>query len=303
MAELKIGMIGLDTSHVVAFAKCFNKPDHAEHIAGGRVTVAYPGVASADFDLSHSRLGGFTKQLLEDYSVEMVYSPEAVAEQVDLVFIMSVDGRVHRDLFSKTVKYKRPTFIDKPFAVSSWDAEDMVRLAKENHIPLMSCSSLRYAHTLTEALAENGDEFGAIVGCDVFGPMAIQPTQPGLFWYGIHTVEMVNRIMGRGCIEAKATTNADQDLITLTFRDGRMAQIRGLRKGHSKFGCTIHREKTTQFVNASDVKRSYYSSLLEAIMKSLPNGKSDVELGDTLEIVKIIEAANKSRGNGQAVRA
>jgi predicted dehydrogenase len=301
MADLKIGMIGLDTSHVVAFAKCFNKPEHAEHLAGARVTVAYPGIASTDFDLSHGRLAGFTKQLMEDYSVEMVDSAEAVAEQADLLFIMSVDGRVHRDLFSKTVKYKRPTFIDKPFAVSSADAEAMVQLAKENSIPLMSCSSLRYAHTLTEALAEKGEDFGAIVGCDVFGPMAIQPTQPGLFWYGIHTVEMVNRIMGRGCVEVKATANSDQDVIALTFRDGRMAQIRGLRKGHSKFGCTIHREKTMQFVNASDVKRSYYFSLLEAIMKSLPQGKSDVDPAETLEIVKIIEAGNSSRESGKAV--
>jgi predicted dehydrogenase len=302
MADLKIGMIGLDTSHVVAFAKCFNKPDHAEHIWGARLTVAYPGVGSADFDLSHERLPGFTKQLLEDYSVEMVDSPEAVAKQVDLLFIMSVDGRVHREMFARTVPFKRPTFIDKPFAVSLSDAQEIVRLAKENHVPLMSCSSLRYAHTLTEAIAQHGEGFGAIVGCDVFGPMAIQPTQPGLFWYGIHSVEMVNRIMGRGCVEVKATKNAEHDLITLTFSDGRIASIRGLRKGHSKFGCTIHREKTMQFVNASDVKRSYYSSLLEAIMKSLPHGKSDVETEDTLEIVKIIEACNKSRESGQVER-
>ncbi|HEX8520845.1 MAG TPA: Gfo/Idh/MocA family oxidoreductase [Tepidisphaeraceae bacterium] len=297
MTELKIGMIGLDTSHAPAFAKCFNKSGHPEHIPGARITVGYPG-GSKDFELSISRVEGFTKQLRDDFHVRIVDSPEAVAEQSDLVFIMSCDGRVHRDLFARTAKFKRPTFIDKPMATSVTGAEEIIRIARENNIPLMSCSSLRYAHTLTEALAQNDQ--GAIVGCDVFGPMAIQPTQPGLFWYGVHCVEMVNRIMGRGCTEVKARTNADHDLISLQFQDGRIASIRGLRKGHHKFGCTIHREKEMQFVNASDVQRSYYSSMLQAIMQSLPEGKTDVPADDTLEIIRIIEAANASRESGKS---
>src|SRR6266536_3965737 len=146
MPDLKIGMIGLDTSHVVAFAKCFNKPDHAEHIPGGKITVAFPG-GSPDFDLSINRVQGFTKQLTEDFGVKLADSPEAVAEQVDLLFIMSVDGRVHREQFARTAKSRRPTFIDKPFTTGLADAEEIFRLAREHYVPVMSCSSLRYAHT------------------------------------------------------------------------------------------------------------------------------------------------------------
>ncbi len=299
MAQLKIGMIGLDTSHVPAFAHCLNHDDHPEHIPGGRIVVAYPG-GSPDFDVSATRVEGFTRQLREEYGVKMVDTPEDVARAVDLLFIMSCDGRVHPELFKRTVPFKRPTFIDKPFAVSLAAAREMFHLAEENQVPLMSCSSLRYAHTLIEALDQQGEELGAIVGCDVFGPMALFPSQPGLFWYGIHSVEMVNRIMGRGCVQARAATNADNDLITLTFADGRMALVRGLRKAHAKFGCTIHRTKTMQFVNAADMKRSYYATMLEAIMRTLPNGTSDVDAQDTLEIIRIIEAANRSRQTGQA---
>lgn len=296
MSDLKIGMIGLDTSHAPAFARCFNQSDHAEHIPGAKITVGFPG-GSKDFDLSINRVEGFTKQLRDNFGVQIVDSPEAVAEQADLVFIMTCDGRVHHDLFARTVKFKKPTFIDKPLTTSLGDARAIMDLAQQNKVPVMSCSSLRYAHTLTEALAQDVD--GAIIGCDVFGPMEIHPPQPGLFWYGIHTVEMVNRIMGRGCVEVKATTTADNDLITLRFSDGRLALVRGIRKAHSKFGCTLHREKGMQFVNASDVKRSYYSSMLEAIMKTLPNGTSDIAPEDSLEIVAIIEAANRSRDTAQ----
>jgi predicted dehydrogenase len=300
MSELRIGLVGLDTSHAVAFARCFNKSDHPEHIPGARVTVGFPG-GSPDFDLSINRVEGFTKQLRDEFAVAIVDSPETVAEQVDLVFIMSCDGRVHREMLERTVRFRRPTFIDKPFATNLADANAMIALSKAQNVALMSCSSLRYAETLTESLSNARQESGKIIGCDVFGPMAIQPPLPGLFWYGVHAVEMVNRIMGRGCLRVKATTSDDADIIALTFADGRMASIRGVRNGHSKFGAVIHREKSFDFVNASDVKKSYYASMLEAIMKSLPAANSDVPAQDTLEIVRVIEAANESRASGMSV--
>jgi predicted dehydrogenase len=300
MAELKIGMIGLDTSHAPAFARCFNKADHAEHIAGARVTVGYPG-GSSDFDLSINRVEGYTKQLRDEFDVNIVDSPEAVAEQADLVFIMTCDGRAHRGLFERVVKFGKPTFIDKPMATSAADASAMFQLAKQDNVTLMSCSSLRYAQPLADALDHCGD-LGAIVGCDVFGPMEIHPPLPGLFWYGIHSVEMVNRIMGRGCKQVGVTTIRDGDVLTLAYEDGRVAVVRGLRKGHHKFGATIHREKGPQLVNASDTKRSYYASMLDAVMRSLPNKKSDVEAQDTMEIMRILEAGNKARESGMVVK-
>ena len=47
--------------------------------------------------------------------------------------------------------------------------------------------------------------------------------------------------------------------------------------------------------NGSSAKRSYYAGMIEAIMRSLPRGESDVPAEQTLEIVRIIEAANDSR--------
>src|SRR3954449_4245839 len=125
MAELKIGMVGLDTSHVVAFTGLLNEPSNPYHVAGGKVVAAFPG-GSPDMDVSRSRFEGFTKTLREKYAVEMKDSPEAVAEAVDLVMILSVDGRVHRAQFEQTAKFKKPTFIDKPFAVTVEDAEAML---------------------------------------------------------------------------------------------------------------------------------------------------------------------------------
>jgi predicted dehydrogenase len=262
------------------------------------VTCAFPG-GSKDFEISHGRVDKFTKQMRDEFGVAILDKPEAVAEAVDLLFITAVDGRTHLDYVRKTIPARKPTFIDKPFATHSADAKEMFNLAEQHGVAMMSCSSLRYAQSLQSALAD--ESLGKIVGCDVFGPMAIEPTQGGLFWYGIHSVEMVNRIMGRGCREVKAAVTEQQDVIAATWPDGRMASVHGLRGGHHSFGVTIHREKGFQQVDCHAGKRSWYASLLDAILRSLPKGKSDVAPADTLEVVRFIECANQSRGNGQSV--
>lgn len=299
MADLKIGLVGLDTSHVVAFCKCFNKPGDAEHVPGGKVVCAFPG-GSPDFEMSHSRVEKFTAQVRDEFGVKILDNPAAVAEEVDLLFITAVDGRSHLDLVRKTISARKPTFIDKPLAVTSSDAKEMFKLADQHSVPMMSCSSLRYAQTLEAALADNA--LGKIVGVDVFGPMNIEPTQGGLFWYGIHSVEIVNRVMGNGCKEVKATTTDNHDVVTATYGDGRVASVHGLRHAHSKFGATIHREKGFQTVDCAAGKRSWYATMLDAIMRSLPKGKADIDPATTLEVIRLIEAANESRGSGQTVK-
>jgi predicted dehydrogenase len=295
--DLRIGLVGLDTSHVVQFTKALSDPANADAFHGARVTVGWPG-GSPDFELSRSRVDGFTKQLRDEQNVHIVDSPEVVAEECDLVFITSVDGRVHLDQFRRTLKFHRPTFVDKPFTVSSADANEIFRLADGAKVPVMSCSSLRYAETLTTALESTQD---AITGCDVFGPMEIQPTQRGWFWYGIHGIETMQRIMGRGCGEVRVTTNDHADVLCATYADGRVATVRGMRKAHHAFGTTIHRTKAFEFVDLAAGKKPWTVTLLESILRSLPNGKSDVAKEDTLEVIRIIEAANESRETGKPV--
>ena len=49
-------------------------------------------------------------------------------------------------------------------------------------------------------------------------------------------------------------------------------------------------------------KRAAYASMLEAILRSLPEGKSDVPEDEMLDTIKICAAANRSRETGEAVR-
>jgi predicted dehydrogenase len=298
MAELKIGLVGLDTSHVVAFTELLNVPGNPNRVSGGKVVAAFPG-GSPDMDISLNRVEGFTKTLREKHSVEMKDTPEAVAEVVDLLLITSVDGRVHREQFERTVKFKRPTFIDKPLAVSIEDAEAIVRAANMEKVPVMSCSSLRYSDDLVKALGGKRED---VMGADTFGPLSEVATQPGLFFYGVHAVDMLVAVMGHGCAEVAATHTDTGDVLSMAWPGGRTGSVRLMKEGHGKYGCTLHRKSGAQFVDASASKRPAYASMLEAILRSLPQGRSDVPADEMLDTIRIIEAANDARQSGKVTK-
>jgi hypothetical protein len=166
----------------------------------------------------------------------------------------------------------------------------------------MSASALRYADALQEALEPRREKTrGGIVGCEVFGPMYEQATQPGLFWYGIHTVEMMYAIMGRGCASVRTVATADADLVTAAWADGRMAVLHGLRGAHSRFGAVIQRKLGFDVVDAYAAPRSPTAGLLEAVLSALTTGRPGVDPEESMEVIRFIEAANRSRPGGEPV--
>lgn len=296
MNQLKIGLIGLDTSHVPAFTGLLNDADHPFHSEGGHVVAAFPG-GSDDFALSRDRVAGFTDEIREKYGVEMLDSPAAVAQKCDAILLTSVDGRVHPQQFAEIASFGKPTFIDKPFAVSSKDARAMANLAQKHNVPLMSSSSLRYSQSLQDALQSESDWLGV----DVCGSMNIEPTQPGLFWYGIHTVEMIYTVLGRGCSHVSAESNEKFDVVTGVWNDGRMATLRGNRAGNGTFGVLLHGAQKSRFVDAYADPKPGYAGLLEKIMPFFQTGQAAVPIEETLEIIRFIEAANQARESGEKV--
>ncbi|MCX7868410.1 MAG: Gfo/Idh/MocA family oxidoreductase [Terrimicrobiaceae bacterium] len=291
---ISIGLVGLDTSHVTAFAGLLNDSQSPDSIPGARITHGWPG-GSPDFDLSIGRVEGLTCQLRDQYGVEVLDSPEAVASVCDMVFITAVDGRAHPALLERVAPARKPVFVDKPFALSLQDAWRMVEAARAAGIPLMSCSSLRYAEGLREALGKTSRD--QVAAFHAFGPMAEQPTQPGWFWYGCHTVEMLVAVMGAGAVEVHGVRTFGQDALMVRYWDGRMATIQGLRGAHHRFGGVIHTSSEAVAVDASSGRPSY-AGMLEAILASLPQGRSDVPEAEMLEAVAIMEAANLSREQG-----
>ncbi|WP_235885358.1 Gfo/Idh/MocA family protein [Paenibacillus cymbidii] len=297
--ELKLGMIGLDTSHCTAFAKILNDSSYEHYVPGGRVMAAYPG-GSPDLYASYSCVDGYRKELNEQYGIAMLDSPEEVAERSDAILLTSVDGRKHPEQFSRIAPYGKPVFIDKPFALSRQEAEAIFEQAAKYNVVLMGSSSLRYAEEVTQCLVDR--EAGAVIGADVFSPMPTEPTNPGWFWYGIHGVEMLYTAMSTGCKKVRSVGDERSDQVVGVWEDGRIGTVRGNRTGVYEYGAMIHREKSTAFVtNVFKGGRPLYVPLLKKVMEMFQTGISPIDPAVTIELTRFMEAANESRRTGADV--
>src|SRR5688572_23350707 len=89
---IRIGLIGLDTSHAVAFTQLLNDPSRPDHVPGARVVAAFKQ-GSPDIEASASRIEKFTAELRDTWKIELVDSIDELVRRVDAVMLVSVDGR------------------------------------------------------------------------------------------------------------------------------------------------------------------------------------------------------------------
>jgi hypothetical protein len=286
----RIGMIGLDTSHVTAFTRLINDP--AKNY-GCKVVAGYPG-GSPDIPSSADRVDKFTEELRDKYGVEIVDSIEELCQKVDGVLLESVDGRPHLKQARPVIAAKKPLFIDKPMAGNLADVLEIFRLAKENNVPCWSSSSLRYFPAIVEAKQKN--EIGEVLGCNVYSPCSIEEHHPDLYWYGVHGVEMLFTVMGTGCKSVQRLQTPSTELVVGIWDDGRIGTYRGLKTGKRSYGVTIFGTKNI----IQDSKYGGYEPLVVEIIKFFKTGKVPVPAEETIEIFAFMSAADESKAKGGA---
>jgi predicted dehydrogenase len=290
---IKVGIIGLDTSHVPAFTKILNNPKSDAKLQGFKVVAAFPA-GSPDVPVSRDRIDGFTKQLKESYGVEMVASIEDLVKKVDVILLESVDGRPHLKQASAVIRAGKPLFIDKPMAASLVDVVKIFALATEHKVPCFSSSTMRF---VPEVVAlKNNPKVGNLLGADVFAPGTQEEHHPDLMWYGVHAVEMLYTLMGTGCETVVRTSTKAGDVVTGVWKGGRIGSYRGIREGKAEYGATVFGSKAVARSNASGP----YEPLLAEICKFFRTGQPPVSAEETIEMFAFMEAADESKRQGGA---
>ena len=289
----RIGIIGLDTSHSVAFTKSLNGINPSEKYNGFRIVAAYPQ-GSADIESSVKRIPGYIEEV-KKMGVEIVNSIQALLEKVDYILLETNDGRPHLDQALQVIKAGKTLFIDKPVAGTLHDTIAIYKAAKENNVPIFSSSSLRYMETAQDAA--NG-KVGKILGADTYSPATLEKTHPDFFWYGIHGVEILYTVMGSGCKQITRTNTDNTDIVVGVWNDGRVGTFRGTRTGTHDYGGTAYGEKGNLVLGPF----KGYDNLLDKIIEFFKSGISPVSNEETLEIYTFMEAADESkRKNGKPI--
>jgi len=290
-APLRAGMIGLDTSHVPAFAKIFNNPKATGDIAGIRIVAGYPG--GTDIPASRDRVKGFTEQL-RGMGIEIFDSIPKLLEKVDVVLLESVDGRIHLQEAIPVIKAGKPLFIDKPVAGSLADAIVIYELATKHNVPCFSSSSVRFSPGIQELL--KNEKLGTIEGAGTWGPCTYQEGTPDMFFYGIHGIEPLYVLMGTGCETVTRIQTKDTDLVSGVWKDGRVGTYRGIRKNKAEFGAVAFGSKAI----VQSGREVGYEELCAEVGRFFKTGKPPVRAEETIEIFAFMEAADESKRQGGA---
>jgi hypothetical protein len=289
--DLRIGMVGLDTSHVTAFTRVLNDKTDKNHITGARMVAAVKD-SSPDVESSYTRVEKYTAELIGKWGVKLYPTVDELCRHVDAVMIENVDGRPHLKHAIDVIKAGKPLYIDKPLAGTLEDCVKIYQLAKEYNIPVFSSSSLRFAKN---TLAARAGDYGKVLHCETFSPAHLEPHHPDLFWYGIHGVESLFTVMGPGCVSVqRGTTNDGKIEVTGTWKDGRI----GIFREGKGYGGTAKCETGEHPVGNYDG----YAPLVAAVVKFFKSSKSPVTSRETLEIYAFMQAADESKAaNGKEV--
>jgi hypothetical protein len=298
-ADIRLGIIGTDTSHVIEFTKFFNDSLSPDHVPGAVIVAAYKG-GSPDIESSASRVNEYAEQLRTKWNIKFYADIPTLCKNVDAVLLESVDGRVHLEQVKPVFAAHKPVFIDKPLAATLEDAREIARLGKQSDTPWFSASSLRYGEIATQL------KFPDLLGAITWGPGPLEPHhQLDLSWYAIHPIEMLYALMGTGCVEVTRMATEDADVITGRWKDGRTGTVRALRP-YGDYGAVVFRAKPktaksaggTESVQSDKKMKAGYRPLLVEVVKFFETKEPPVPNVETLEIFAFMDAAQRSKEAG-----
>lgn len=273
---MKIGVIGTDSSHAIAFATRLQEKGHD--------IIAFKGGSS--LALSQSRIETIVQQLKE-MGVTFVETLAQLHKQCDAFLITSVDAAQHRMQFEELALSKKPVFIDKPLANTSEQASEIIKLAQRRGIPLMSCSALRFADCVQQAKNKS------IEAVDIVAPLLMLDPYD-YFYYGVHALEMIAVLKPVAIRSATVHHQAKQHFITLQFEDGTISTIRGYLQKRQSFQIAVHNEANSDWheIAAGDVH--FYDRLIDAVERFFITKESPVTEEETLQIIRTLEQITAS---------
>ena len=293
MAEdLRIGLIGLDTSHVLAFTKIINDPKATGPLANAKVVAAFKG-GSRDIPSSADRIDKYTETLTNEYGLKLYPTIAELCKNVDAIMLESVDGRPKVRQAIPVIDAGLPLFIDKPMAGSLADVIFIFDYAKKQGVPIFSSSSLRYGKT-NQAIRHGS--IGIVTRAEVHSPCSLEVHHPDLFWYGVHGCESLFTVMGKGCESVVRKTSDDGKIeVVGTWKGGRT----GIFREGKGYGGSAKGTKGEGPVGGYDG----YAPLVVEAVKMFQTGKVPVDSQETIELFAFMAAADESkRREGKPVK-
>lgn len=288
--KIKVALIGLDTSHTIEFARRMQAPDcPADQKVPGLKAVSCLRF-STPFQ-SETGLNERQKQL-EDWGVKVTLDFDEAVADCDALMIEINDPSYHLNYFTRCANLGKPIFLDKPMADTLANARKISDLINSKNLKVFSASSLRFVPQLKETC----DKMPSPIFVTFYGPLGKAPAGSSIVWYGVHTFEMLERAMGRGAAGVFVKKDSAGITAVVKYPDNRRGIVELTYDAFVYGGCLRNKETAAPF--SVDMTRAY-SDLLFETAKFFKTGKTPVAIEDTLEIMGLLDAADRSNESGR----
>lgn len=285
-SKIKVAIIGLDTSHAVAMPKLIQDPETPpeNRISGLQVTRCLrfpsPFQSTEGMDVRQKYLESIGVTVTENFA-------EAVAD-CDALMLNINDPALHLEYFTRCAALGKRIFLDKPFADTLDNACRIDAVARKHHTGYFTASSLRFAADVTAAVA--GKTFTA---AHLWGPVGTAASGSSIIWYGVHTFEMLQKILGRGASQVMSVADPDGWQCLVTYPDGRRGVVE-LSRSRRDYGGMLRDTDGRETLFHESGTRPLYYMMLEQVEKFFRTGTVPVAVEDSLEVMAMLEAADKS---------
>jgi len=190
---MRIGLIGIDSSHAEDFLRLLNAESR---YPGHRVTA----LCGPD-PVRLATLAGAS-------NLATTQNPADLVGTIDTAIIGDRHGGLHRAHALPFIEAGLPVFIDKPLTCSVADAEAILSAARRSGSSIASASAVRWQPDVA-ALAREIERLGGPLEVTTTGPYDPTSQYGGSFFYGIHAVELALQLAGSeiASVAVEATTN------------------------------------------------------------------------------------------------
>jgi predicted dehydrogenase len=289
MKGIKVAMIGLDTSHSIQFAKRMNDPNiEPELKVEGLKTVT-----CLRFETPFQNKEGLDKRQaeLEGWGIKVSENFDECVEDCDAIMLEINDPAYHVEYFKKVMNLGKPIYLDKPMADNFSSGKIIYDLAKENNVRVFSCSSLRFV----EAVTETKETLSEPEFVSVYGALGIAPAGSSVVWYGVHAMEMLQKLMGKGAVSIKAIPDDKGVVCIVKYKNGNRGIVE-LNIGSYIYGGVVRTKGVAvPFVVNMDMA---YTLQLKEVARFFAGARADASMEDTLEVMDLLDTAQRSLDSG-----
>lgn len=280
---MKLGIIGAENSHTVAIATVINiekriKGFSVDYVWGE--TDAYAQDAAA-----RGRIPNIVKK------------PIDMLGKVDAVLCDHRHPKYHLKAVWSFVEAGIPAFVDKPFCYRAQEGKAFLAMAKKKGTPVTSFSVLPHYTTFQQFKKKVG-EIGDVLSAASYGPCDLKSQWGGVFFYGIHQVDVMLHAFGYDVQSVLVTKNGKNATGQLFYPSGLIATMALIKDGCHGFGMTAVGTKDTVSMPIKGDKSPYLNGV-KCFTTMFRTGVEPMTHEQMLRPVQVLEALEKSVKSGK----